>query len=134
MGLWNSIQEDIKAVYQHDPAARNTWEIVLLYPGFHARLLHRLAHTLWNWHWPFFPRCVSHFNRAVTGIEIHPGAKIGERFVCEVCGNEVTVTKAGGNPMMHCCGDPMRREHGLVEAEPFKAVREPKASKKRGAK
>ncbi len=80
MNLINSIKRDIQSVYEHDPAAKNTWEIVFAYPGFHARQFHRLSHTLWNWHWPFFPRFVSHLGRFFTGIEIHPGAKIGEGF------------------------------------------------------
>ena len=80
MNLIDSIKRDIQSVYEHDPAAKNTWEIVFAYPGFHARQFHRLSHTLWNWHWPFFPRFVSHLGRFFTGIEIHPGAKIGEGF------------------------------------------------------
>jgi serine O-acetyltransferase len=80
MNLIKSIRSDIRAVFEHDPAAKNGWEIFFLYPGFHARQFHRLSHTLWNWHWPFFPRFVSHLGRFFTGIEIHPGAKIGEGF------------------------------------------------------
>jgi serine O-acetyltransferase len=80
MNLIKSIRSDIRAVFEHDPAAKNGWEIFFLYPGFHARQFHRLSHTLWNWHWPFFPRLVSHLGRFFTGIEIHPGAKIGEGF------------------------------------------------------
>jgi serine O-acetyltransferase len=80
MSLVKSIKRDIQSVYEHDPAAKNTWEIIFAYPGFHARQFHRLAHTLWNWHWPFFPRFISHMGRFCTGIEIHPGAKIGEGF------------------------------------------------------
>jgi serine O-acetyltransferase len=80
MNLIKSIRSDIRAVFDHDPAAKNGWEIFFLYPGFHARQFHRLSHTLWNWHWPFFPRFVSHLGRFFTGIEIHPGAKIGEGF------------------------------------------------------
>jgi serine O-acetyltransferase len=80
VNLIRSIKRDIQAVYEHDPAAKNVWEILFAYPGFHARQFHRLAHTLWNWHWPFFPRFVSHLGRFCTGIEIHPGAKIGEGF------------------------------------------------------
>jgi serine O-acetyltransferase len=67
-------------VFEHDPAARNAWEIIFLYPGFHARQFHRLSHTLWRWHWPFFPRLISQIGRFFTGIEIHPGARIGEGF------------------------------------------------------
>ena len=80
MKLIRSIRRDIQAVFEHDPAAKNVWEIFFAYPGFHARQFHRLSHTLWNWHVPFFPRFVSHLGRFFTGIEIHPGAKIGEGF------------------------------------------------------
>ncbi len=80
MRLIKSIKRDIQAVFEHDPAARNIWEVILAYPGFHARQLHRLAHTLWNLSIPVIPRLISHINRFLTGIEIHPGAKIGEGF------------------------------------------------------
>lgn len=80
MGLIASIRRDIRAAFEHDPAAISTMEVLLAYPGFHARQFHRLAHTLFRWHVPVLPRLVSHFSRFVTGIEIHPGAKIGEGF------------------------------------------------------
>lgn len=80
MRLIKSIKRDIQAAFEHDPAARNIWEVLLAYPGFHARQFHRLAHTLWKWHIPVIPRLISHINRFLTGIEIHPGAKIGEGF------------------------------------------------------
>jgi len=80
MQFIRSIRKDIKAVFEHDPAVRNIWEVIFVYPGFHARQFHRLAHTLWNWHVPFFPRLISHVGRFFTGVEIHPGAKIGEGF------------------------------------------------------
>lgn len=80
MRLIRSIKRDVRAVFEHDPAARNVWEVLLAYPGFHARQFHRVAHTLWNWHIPVLPRLISHINRFFTGIEIHPGAKIGEGF------------------------------------------------------
>ena len=80
MKLIRSIRRDVQAVFEHDPAAKNAWEIFFAYPGFHARQFHRLSHTLWNWHVPFFPRFISHLGRFFTGIEIHPGAKIGEGF------------------------------------------------------
>jgi len=80
MSLITSIRKDIKAVFEHDPAATNTIEVLLAYPGFHARQFHRLAHTLFRWHIPVLPRLVSHISRFLTGIEIHPGAKIGEGF------------------------------------------------------
>lgn len=80
MRLIRSIKRDVRAVFEHDPAARNVWEVLFAYPGFHARQFHRVAHTLWNWHVPVLPRLISHINRFFTGIEIHPGAKIGEGF------------------------------------------------------
>ncbi|MFC1860511.1 serine O-acetyltransferase [Chloroflexota bacterium] len=80
MSLITSIRKDIKAVFEHDPAANNTLEVLLAYPGFHARQSHRLAHTLFRWHIPVLPRLISHSSRFFTGIEIHPGAKIGEGF------------------------------------------------------
>ena len=80
MRLIRSIRRDIRAVFEHDPAVRNVWEVIFAYPGFHARQWHRVAHTLWNWRIPFFPRLISHISRFLTGIEIHPGARIGEGF------------------------------------------------------
>jgi serine O-acetyltransferase len=68
--------EEIKATRERDPAARNTLEILLLYPGLHAVIVHRIAHFLWNKRIPFFPRAFSQFGRFFTGIEIHPGATI----------------------------------------------------------
>jgi serine O-acetyltransferase len=78
--VFKSIGNDIQAVYEHDPAVRNTFEVLFAYPGFHARQFHRVAHTLWNWKIPLFPRLISHIGRFCTGIEIHPGATIGEKF------------------------------------------------------
>ncbi len=80
MSLFASIKRDIQAIYAGDPAAVSTLEIVLAYPGFHARQFHRLAHRLWLWRVPVLPRLVSHISRFLTGIEIHPGARIGEGF------------------------------------------------------
>jgi len=80
MLLITSIRKDIKAVFEHDPAATGTLEVLLAYPGFHARQYHRLAHTLFRWHIPVLPRLISHISRFLTGIEIHPGARIGEGF------------------------------------------------------
>jgi len=76
--LLESIRKDIKAAKDKDPAAHGTLEIVLTYPGFHARELHRLAHSLHRAGVPLLPRIVSHISRFLTGIEIHPGAQIGE--------------------------------------------------------
>jgi serine O-acetyltransferase len=80
MSFVSSFKRDIKAVFEHDPAAINTLEVLLAYPGFHARQFHRLTHTLYRWRVPFLPRLISHIGRFCTGIEIHPGAKIGEGF------------------------------------------------------
>lgn len=72
-------REDIDAVRKNDPAARSTAEVLLLYPGVHALWMHRIAHDLWSHGARFSARAVSHANRFVTGIEIHPGATIGRR-------------------------------------------------------
>ena len=75
---------DLLAAYQRrDPAARSKLEIFLLYPGVHAVLYHRLAHWLYQHRWFFLARCVSQWNRFWTGIEIHPGAAIGQRLVID---------------------------------------------------
>jgi len=78
MSLLNSIRNDINAALKRDPAAHGAIEVILAYPGFHARQFHRLAHTLHNARVPVLPRVIAHFSRLVTGIEIHPGARIGE--------------------------------------------------------
>jgi len=75
--LIENILGDIHAARERDPAAASSLEVILTYPGFHARQLHRLAHTLHGRGVPLLPRIISHLNRAVTGIEIHPGARIG---------------------------------------------------------
>ena len=73
------IKEDIQTVLAQDPAAKSVLEIILLYPGVQAVWLHRLAHWLWQHNRLFLGRLVSHINRWLTGVEIHPGAKIGRR-------------------------------------------------------
>lgn len=78
--LIKNIRDDIQAAFDRDPAVKNVFEVIFVYPGFHARQFHRLAHTLWHWHIPFFPRLISHISRFFTGIEIHPGAEIGKSF------------------------------------------------------
>ena len=74
------IREEIRVVFDRDPAARSTWEVITCYPGFHAMLFHRLSHRLWGWGLKWLARFVSHIGRWLTGIEIHPGATIGRRF------------------------------------------------------
>ena len=80
MGLLQSIRNDIQAAKERDPAATSTLEIIFAYPGFHARQLHRLAHTLHSAGLRLPARLISHLGRALTGIEIHPCAQIGEKF------------------------------------------------------
>lgn len=78
MSLLESIATDIRAARERDPAASSNLEVIFAYPGFHARQLHRLAHGLRRRGVPVLPRVISHLNRMLTGIEIHPGARIGE--------------------------------------------------------
>ena len=74
------IKEDIKVIYDNDPAAKNILEVLFCYPGLQALISHRIAHKLRYWHIPFIPRFISYLTRIITGIEIHPGAAIGNRF------------------------------------------------------
>jgi serine O-acetyltransferase len=74
------IREQIETIFREDPAATSVLEIVLCYPGFHAVLLHRVAHRLYQTGLPILPRFISQVSRFLTGIEIHPGATIGRRF------------------------------------------------------
>jgi serine O-acetyltransferase len=78
--MWQTLKEDIQVIFQRDPAARSTWEVAIAYPGFHAILIYRLAHWIWQRKLITLARFVSHVGRFLTGIEIHPGAKIGRRF------------------------------------------------------
>ena len=73
------LRSDIQCILDRDPAARSTWEVITCYPGLHAIWLHRPAHWCWNHGLKWLGRFISHFARWFTGIEIHPGAKIGER-------------------------------------------------------
>jgi serine O-acetyltransferase len=77
---FKNLRDDIDTVLKHDPAARSGLEVVLCYPGFHALLFFRAAHFLWERGWLVLGRFVSHLGRLLTGIEIHPGARIGQRF------------------------------------------------------
>lgn len=76
----NTIIEDINTIKEKDAAAKSIIEVILLYQGFHVLLAHRIAHKLLTWKIPFIPRLISQIARFLTGIEIHPGAKIGKRF------------------------------------------------------
>jgi serine O-acetyltransferase len=75
-----SIREDIQTVLQRDPAARSKLEVLLCYPGLHAIWMHRVNHVLWNKQFCTLARLGSHVARFLTGVEIHPAAKIGQRF------------------------------------------------------
>ncbi len=78
--MFSHLKEDIACVFERDPAARTTFEVITAYPGLHAITIHRLSHTLWKKRFFWLARMVSHLARWLTGIEIHPGATIGRRF------------------------------------------------------
>jgi len=78
--MFARMREDIQSVFHRDPAARNTLEVLTCYPGLHAIWLHCVAHRLWRSDWKWLARCTSNFSRWLTGVEIHPGARIGRRF------------------------------------------------------
>src|SRR2546426_2737769 len=75
--MFDALRRDVRAVRERDPAARSALEVLLCYPGVHALAFHRLAHRLWNRGWPTTARFISQVERFLTGIEIHPAAKLG---------------------------------------------------------
>src|SRR6266446_8065646 len=77
--MFARIREDIASTFERDPAARSTWEVITCYPGFHALVIHRFANWLWRMRMRWLARFASHLSRFFTGIEIHPGARIGRR-------------------------------------------------------
>lgn len=100
--MFSHIREDIKSVFDRDPAARTKWEVLVNYPGLHAVWLHRVSHKLWSWNVKWLARFVSNMSRFITGIEIHPGAVLGRRVFIDhgmgvvigetaVVGNDVTL-------------------------------------------
>lgn len=100
--FFKSFSDDITAFLERDPAAKSRFEVILCYPGLHALVFYRLANALWRRHWHVTARFLSQVGRALTGIEIHPGATIGERFVIDhgagvvigetsVIGDDVTI-------------------------------------------
>ncbi len=104
-GPFARIAEDIRTIFRRDPAARSVLEVILCYPGLHAIVMHRIAHRLWTSNIRLLARLLSHVNRALTGIEIHPGATIGRRFFIDhgmgvvigettEIGNDVTLYQA----------------------------------------
>ncbi len=78
--MFKNIREDIHSVFERDPAARNVLEIIFCYPGLHALWIYRIAHWFWISKLYFLGRLTSHIGRFLTGVEIHPGAKIGRKF------------------------------------------------------
>ena len=78
--MFKRLREDISCVFDRDPAARNSFEVITTYPGVHALLWHRVSHFLWRIHLKWLGRMLAQFSRLLTGIEIHPGAQIGHRF------------------------------------------------------
>src|SRR5512142_663428 len=78
--MFRAVRDQIDTIFREDPAAKSVVEIFTCYPGFHAILLHRLAHKLYRWRVPLLPRLISQISRFFTQIEIQPGATIGRRF------------------------------------------------------
>ena len=76
--MFRSIRSDFAIIKERDPAAKGVWEIIFCYPGFQALSIHRVSNRLWKLNLPLIPRLLSHITRFMTGIEIHPGAKIGK--------------------------------------------------------
>ncbi len=76
--MFKTLKKDITVIFERDPAAKSVFEVIFCYQGLHAIWLHRIAHYLFKKGWIFFPRLISNFARFITGIEIHPGAKISE--------------------------------------------------------
>ncbi len=96
-----SISEDIRTVFAKDPAAKTVWEVVTCYPGLHAIWMHRVSHFLWGHHLFFLARLNSHIARFLTGVEIHPGAKIGRRlFIDHGMGVVIGETAAVGDEVL----------------------------------
>jgi len=95
-GFWATLREDLACVFQRDPAARSTLEVLTTYPGVHAILTHRVSHRLWRSGWRFPARFLSFLGRTLTNVDIHPGATIGRRFfidhgACVVIGETAEV-------------------------------------------
>jgi len=101
--MFSTVKEDIQNIFTNDPAARSLPEVIFCYPGLHALWAHRLAHYLWQHKLRFPARLVSHISRFLTGIEIHPGARIGRRFFIDH-GSGVVIgetAEVGDNVLMY---------------------------------
>jgi len=128
--MFKNLRSEIEATIARDPAARSSLEVVLLYPGFQAVLFHRVASALWRAEWRFFGRWVSQLGRWLTGIEIHPGARIGRRLFIDhgmgvvigetsEIGNDVTlyhdVTLGGVAPSVDSHSQRNQKRHPTLE-------------------
>ncbi|MGL4821015.1 MAG: serine O-acetyltransferase [Bacilli bacterium] len=126
--MWQTFKDDIDVVFEQDPAARSRIEVVLTYSGVHAIWMHRIAHALFKRRWFFLARFISQFSRFMTGIEIHPGAKIGRRLfidhgmgvvigeTCEI-GDNVTIFQGvtlGGTGKEHGKRHPTLHDNVLI--------------------
>ena len=101
------LREDVRCVFERDPAARSMWEVLTCYPGVHALLAHRVAHLLWSRGLKWLARFLSHLARGLTGIEIHPGATIGRRVFIDH-GMGVVIGETA------CIGDDCTLYHGVT--------------------
>ena len=98
VSLWQTWQEDVNCVFARDPAARSFFEVLLVYPGVHAVLMHRISHRLWRSGWKLTARLLSAFTRWLTNVDIHPGATIGRRlFIDHGAGVVIGETAEVGN-------------------------------------
>ncbi|MBK8023679.1 MAG: serine O-acetyltransferase [Chloroflexi bacterium] len=125
-----TIREDVLSVLERDPAARHWLEVVVFYPGLHAVWMHRIAHRLWRMHWRMLAQFFSHLARWLTGIEIHPAARIGPRLFIDhgmgvvigetaEVGADVTIyhgVTLGGVSMSHGKRHPTIRDHVVIGA------------------
>lgn len=125
-----TIREDVLSVLERDPAARHWLEVVVFYPGLHAVWMHRIAHRLWRMHWRMLAQFFSHLARWLTGIEIHPAARLGPRLFIDhgmgvvigetaEVGADVTIyhgVTLGGVSMSHGKRHPTIRDHVVIGA------------------
>tara|TARA_B100000459_G_C8519743_1_gene175619 strand:+ start:6 stop:749 length:744 start_codon:yes stop_codon:yes gene_type:complete len=96
--MFKTITSDFRIIKERDPAAKGFLEIIFCYPGFQALIIHRISHKLWKYKLPLIPRIMSHITRVLTGVEIHPGAKIGrEVFIDHGMGVVIGETSEIGN-------------------------------------
>ncbi len=128
--MFNTIREEIQGIKARDPAARSSFEVILCYPGFHAITTHRLSSWLWRHGWRVLGRAISQLGRFLTGIEIHPGARIGKRFFVDhgmgvvvgetaEIGDDVTlyhdVTLGGVSPAVDSASQRDQKRHPTLE-------------------